>query len=56
MKLKSSRRKDQVDVAEMIKGGIDAGRCRSYLAANAPEVIVAAFDNVVAKQAESEQD
>ena len=28
MKLKSPRRKDQVDVIEMIKGGIDTKRCR----------------------------
>src|SRR5262245_4162680 len=39
MKLKSPRRKDQVDVIEMIKGGIDAKRCRDYLAANAPAFV-----------------
>ncbi|MBA3502388.1 MAG: hypothetical protein M4D80_08590 [Myxococcota bacterium] len=54
MKLKSPRRKDQVDVIEMIKGGIDAKACREYLVAHAP-ALVAAFDESLA-QADAEQD
>lgn len=54
MKLKSPRRKDQVDVIEMIKGGIDTKQCREYLAQHAP-TFVAAFDESLA-QAEAEQD
>ena len=54
MKLKSPRRKDQVDVIEMIKGGIDAKQCREYLVAHAP-AFVDAFDESL-RQAESEQD
>ena len=54
LKLKSPRRKDHVDVIEMIKGGIDTARCRAYLAAHAP-AFVAAFDECVA-QADAEQD
>lgn len=53
MKLKSPRRKDQVDVIEMVKGGIDAKHCREYLAAHAP-TFVALFDECVAL-AESEE-
>jgi hypothetical protein len=54
MKLKSPRRKDQVDVIEMIKGGIDAKLCREYLAAHAAG-LVPAFDECVAR-AEAEED
>ena len=54
MKLKSPRRKDEVDVIEMIKGGIDTKRCREYLVTHAP-VFVAAFDECVVR-AEAEQD
>jgi len=54
MKLKSPRRKDQVDVIEMIKGGIDSKRCREYLAAHAPSFLVL-FDDCVA-QAERESE
>lgn len=54
MKLKSPRRKDHVDVIEMIKGGIDTKQCGAYLAAHAPS-LVAAFDECVAV-AEAEQD
>ena len=46
MKLKSPRRKDRVDVIEMIKGGIDTKQCREYLVTNAP-TFVAAFDEAV---------
>ena len=54
MKLKSPRRKDQVDVIEMIKGGIDAKGCRAFLAQHAPAFVVL-FDQCVT-QADSEQD
>jgi hypothetical protein len=54
MKLKSPRRKDAVDVIEMIKAGIDVARCRAYLAEHAPS-FVAAFDDCLA-QAELEED
>jgi hypothetical protein len=54
MKLKSPRRKDQVDVIEMIKGGIDTKRCREYLAAHA-SAFLGAFDECAAL-AEAEQD
>ena len=54
LKLRSPRRKDQVDVIEMIKGGIDTKRCREYLAAHAPPLLEA-FDECLA-QAEAEQD
>ncbi|CAN5178617.1 hypothetical protein BH09MYX1_BH09MYX1_26630 [soil metagenome] len=54
MKLKSPRRKDQVDVIEMIKGGIDVQHCRDYLSTHAPS-LVSAFDDAV-DHAESEQD
>jgi hypothetical protein len=54
LKLKSPRRKDQVDVIEMIKAGIDTKRCRAYLATHAP-AFVEAFDERLAT-AEAEQD
>jgi len=54
MKLKSPRRKDEVDVIEMVKGGIDTICCRDYLAAHAP-VFLGAFDACVAR-AEAESD
>ena len=54
MKLKSPRRKDQVDVIEMIKGGIDTKLCREYLVTHAAG-FVSAFDEAVV-QAESEQE
>jgi hypothetical protein len=54
MKLKSPRRKDHVDVIEMIKGGIDATACRVYLMAHAP-AFVPAFDECVGR-AETEED
>ena len=54
LKLKSPRRKDQVDIIEMIKGGIDTKRCREYLVAHA-KAFVPAFDEAV-RLAESEQD
>ncbi len=54
MKLKSPRRKDHVDVIEMIKGGIDTTHCRAYLVAHAP-AFVPAFDECVGR-AEAEED
>lgn len=54
LKLKSPRRKDQADVIELIKGGIDTKRCGEYLAAHAP-TFVEVFEECVA-QAEVEQD
>lgn len=54
MKLKSPRRKDEADVIEMIKGGIDTKQARDYLLAHAA-AFVAAFDECVAR-AETEQD
>jgi hypothetical protein len=54
LKLKSPRRKDSVDVIEMIKAGIDAARCRAYLVEHAPS-FVTAFDDCVAR-AELEED
>ncbi len=54
LKLKSPRRKDQVDVIEMIKGGIDTKRCGEYLAAHAPAFVDAFHECVVL--AEAEQD
>lgn len=54
MKLKSPRRKDQVDVIEMIKGGIDTKRCREYLVAHA-SALLTVFDECVV-QADQEQD
>ena len=54
MKLKSPRRKDQADVIELIKGGIDTKHCREYLVTHAAQFL-GAFDECVA-QAESEQE
>lgn len=54
MKLKSPRRKDQADVVELLKGGVDAVRCREYLALHAPDFL-SAFD-ACAADAEREQD
>ena len=54
MKLKSPRRKDHVDVIEMIKGGIDTRQCREYLTVHAP-VFAEAFAECVT-QADAEQE
>lgn len=54
LKLKSPRRKDHVDVIEMIKGGIDTTHCRAYLVAHAP-AFVPAFDDCVSR-AETEEE
>ena len=39
LKLKSPRLKDAADVIELLKVGIDAARCRTWLAANAPSLL-----------------
>ena len=54
LKLKSPRRKDQVDVIELIKSGIDTKGCGKYLAAYAPAFLYA-FEECVTR-AETEQD
>ena len=54
LKLKSPRRKDQVDVIEMIKGGIDRQRCQDYLAAHAPAFVKVFVESVA--QADVEQE
>lgn len=53
LKLKSPRMKDRADVVELVKGGVDVGACRAYLAAHAPS-FVAAFDAAVG-QAKAEE-
>jgi hypothetical protein len=53
MKLKSPRRKDQVDVIELVKAGIDVTACRAYLSEHAP-AFSAAFEECVG-HAESEE-
>ena len=54
LKLKSPRRKDQVDIIEMIKGGIDARACRAYLEAHAPAYLAAFDDCASAAAAETD--
>lgn len=54
LKLRSPRRKDQVDVLELIKAGGDAERCRRYLEENTPELAAPFLDLV--RQAEQESD
>ena len=39
LKLKSPRVKDRADLVELIKAGADVGRCRAWLAANAPALV-----------------
>ena len=56
LKLKSPRRKDQTDVIELVKAGIDAKRCRAYLAAHAAAFVVAFDQCVAAAEAETDQD
>lgn len=48
MKLKSPRARDEADVVELARSGVDLGRIRSYLAANAPG-LVERFDAMVAR-------
>jgi len=54
LKLKSPRRKDEVDVIELVKAGIDVRACRAWLTTHAPD-FVARFDACVT-QAEAESD
>lgn len=53
MKLKANRMRDQLDVVELIKAGVDRDSCRSYLEAHAHD-LVALFDKY-ARQAAAEQ-
>ena len=53
MKLKANRLRDQLDVVELVKAGIDRDACRSYLEVHANH-LVALFDKY-ALQAASEQ-
>jgi hypothetical protein len=52
MKLRSPRRRDTVDVIELLKAGADAARVRAYLEANAAD-LVGRYDKLVI-EAESE--
>jgi hypothetical protein len=56
LKLKSPRRKDQVDIIEMIKGGIDARACRAYLEAHAPEYLATFDECATAAASETEHE
>ena len=53
MKLKANRLRDQLDVVELIKAGVDRDACRSYLQTHASE-LVGLFDRY-ARQAAAEQ-
>jgi hypothetical protein len=53
MKLKANRLRDQLDVVELVKAGVDRDACRSYLEANAPE-LGSLFDKYM-RQAAAEQ-
>ncbi len=53
MKLKANRLRDQLDVVELIKAGVDRDACRSYLQTNARD-LVELFDKY-ARQAAAEQ-
>lgn len=53
MKLRANRMRDQVDVVELVKAGIDRDAVKSYLATNAPS-LVAAFEKCLAQAAAEE--
>lgn len=53
MKLKANRLRDQLDVVELVKAGVDRDACRSYLMKNARD-LVELFDRY-ARQAAAEQ-
>lgn len=53
MKLKANRLRDQLDVVELIKAGVDRDSCRAYLEAHAPGLLDL-FDKY-ARQAAVEQ-
>ena len=50
MKLRAGRLRDRGDVAGLVNAGLDVDACRSYLAANAAD-LVESFDDIVAKAA-----
>jgi hypothetical protein len=54
MKLKAHRLRDQLDVVELIKAGVDRAACRAYLQAHAPE-IVELFDRYAGQAAAEQQ-
>jgi hypothetical protein len=43
--------KDATDVVELLKAGVDASRCRAWLAANAPPLL-ARFETLVQRAEE----
>ncbi|MBM3770297.1 MAG: hypothetical protein FJW27_03245 [Acidimicrobiia bacterium] len=51
MKLKSPRRKDAVDVVELVKAGIDTARVSTYLSTHAAH-LAAKFEALVAEAAD----
>lgn len=53
MKLKANRMRDQVDVIELVKAGIDRDDAREYLEKNAPQ-LVPSFDKCLALSAAEE--
>lgn len=53
MKLKANRLRDQLDVVELVKAGVDREQCRSYLVAHA-QPLLELFDKYV-RQAATEQ-
>ena len=54
MKLKSPRHRDRTDVIELIKSGLDVGRCRDYLSAHAPSFLAELDAAVALARAEDE--
>ena len=52
LKLKLPRAKDRVDVIELMKAGVDANRCREYLATNAPALLPKLDECMAAARAE----
>jgi hypothetical protein len=53
MKLKANRLRDQLDVVELVKAGVERDACRTYLEAHAPH-LVELFDKY-SRQAAAEQ-
>jgi hypothetical protein len=54
LKLKSPRMKDASDVIELLKAGIDRARCRAWLKANAPALLLRFEELVERAERESE--
>jgi hypothetical protein len=52
LKLKSPRLRDQADVVELIKAGIDVAACRAYLETNAPQLLPRLEDLIRRAEAE----